>query len=233
MTKTSGTLFVVATHIGNLRDITLRAIDVLNEVRAVICEEHRTGSTLLKKLGIQSKEIILVNEHNEEAQTNAILVRLLEGQSLALISDCGTPVFADPGARLVRCTRDAGVRVSPVPGPSSLMAALSILDFDMSQYYFAGFLPRKSEVRIAELKRLQSFMVPIIILDTPYRLQSLLKDVSQALGKSRQATLACDLTLPSEQIILGTLEEISRQAAELKVEFILIVHGLQKTHKHK
>src|SRR5512142_1936519 len=124
---TKGHLYIVATPIGNPRDITLRALDVLQEVDAVICEEYREGSTLLKKLGI-SKEVIEINEHNETDQAPQVLQRLLLQQSMALISDCGTPVFADPGATLIKLVVDSGVPVVPIPGPSSLMATLSILD---------------------------------------------------------------------------------------------------------
>ena len=131
--KKSGVLSIVATPIGNPGDITLRAIEILKNTDAVICEEYKPGSTLLKKLGIIDKELVLLNEHNEAEVAADLLIRLLDGQNLALISDCGTPVFSDPGAYLIQMASSSGVRVTPVPGPSSLMALLSILDFKITQ----------------------------------------------------------------------------------------------------
>ena len=137
-----GTLYVVATPIGNPDDITLRAINTLKEADAVVCEELKPGSTLLKKLGIEDKEIVLLNEHNEQETAADLLLRLMNGDSLAMISDCGTPVFSDPGAYLIQLASSSGVTVSPVPGASSLMSALSVLDFKMGRFVFAGFLSR-------------------------------------------------------------------------------------------
>ena len=124
MTKKKSTLYIVATPIGNLGDITLRAIETLKQVNTVICEEHKPGSTLLKKLQLTGKELVLLNEHNEAEVAAQLLTRLLNGESLALISDCGTPVFSDPGAYLIQLASSARVVVSPLPGASSLMAAL-------------------------------------------------------------------------------------------------------------
>ncbi len=131
MTKKPGTLYIVSTPIGNPDDITLRAIEVLKSADAVVCEEYKPGSTLLKRLGIAGKELLLLNEHNEEVQAADLLVRLLNGETLALFSDCGTPVFADPGAYLIQLAAGSGVKVTPVPGASSLMAALSVLDMKL------------------------------------------------------------------------------------------------------
>ena len=142
MVRKTGTLYMVATPIGNPGDITLRAIETLKQVDAVICEESKPGSTLLKKLGIKGKELVLLNEHNEDEVAADLLPRFLNGESLAMISDCGTPVFADPGAYLIQLASSSGVRVSPMPGASSLMAALSLLDAKIGRFVFAGFLSR-------------------------------------------------------------------------------------------
>lgn len=216
-------LYIVATPIGNPRDITLRALDVLQEVDAVICEEYREGSTLLKRLGI-SKEIILLNEHNEAEQTPQILQRLFLDQSLALISDCGTPVFADPGAALINQLTQNGIPVMPVPGPSSLMAALSVADFRMDRFIYAGFLPRDRTERRNALKTFRPTRMPIIVMDAPYRLYALLEDVETVFGGAANILLAIDMTLPSEVIFRGTVAQAKKQIGQRKSEFVLIIH---------
>ncbi len=218
-----GHLYVVATPIGNPRDITLRALDVLQEVDAVICEEYREGSTLLKKLGIQ-KEIILVNEHNESEQAPNIVQRLLLGESMALISDCGTPVFADPGATLIHLLDEQGLPVVPIPGPSSLMAALSVLDLKLDRFIYAGFLPRDRNERRKALKHLRSTRFPIILMDAPYRLAPLLDDLESVYSSGAAITLAMDITLPNELIFRGTIGEAQKRLGQRKSEFVLIVH---------
>ena len=126
---------------------------MLNAVQAVVCEETREGSTLLKKLGIADKELVTLNEHNEIEKVPDLTIRMSKGQDLALISDCGTPVFADPGADLIQQASESGIPVIPIPGPSSLMAALSILDFKVEQFLFAGFISRETEERQRQLLR--------------------------------------------------------------------------------
>jgi 16S rRNA (cytidine1402-2'-O)-methyltransferase len=223
-TKSSGRLYVVATPIGNPRDITLRALDILQAVDAVICEELREGSTLLKKLGIQ-KEIVTVNEHNEAEATPLIAQRiLLHNQSLALISDCGTPVFADPGAALIAYLTEMGIPIVPVPGPSSLMAALSVLDVKLDRFFYAGFLPRDKEERRKSLKFLRNMRVPLIVMDAPYRLVPLLDDVKAIFGDGARLTLCIDLTLAGETILRGPLKEVARGVGQRKGEFVLIIH---------
>jgi 16S rRNA (cytidine1402-2'-O)-methyltransferase len=216
-------LYVVATPIGNPRDITLRALDILQEVDAVVCEEYREGSTLLKKLGIQ-KEIVLINEHNEAEQAPAIAQRMHLGQSLALISDCGTPVFADPGATLIRHLVEQGIPVIPIPGPSSLMAALSILDFKLDRFIYAGFLPRDRAERRKALKHLRTTRFPIILMDAPYRLGALLDDLQDVYGGEVSITLAMDITLSGEAIYRGTIAEARKQLSQRKSEFVMIVY---------
>jgi 16S rRNA (cytidine1402-2'-O)-methyltransferase len=223
MVKTTGSLYVVATPIGNFQDITLRAIEVLRTVNAVICEEQRQGSTLLKKLGIQN-ELICLNEHNEEEQTIVLVQRLLKGESLALISDCGTPVFADPGYRLVELLAGMGTKIIPVPGPSSLMAALSVVDFKLEKFIYAGFLPRDDDHRRSELIRLRASGQPVVILDTPYRMSRVLADVAQNFGENTWVILACDLTLPSEMIYRSSAGDLAKKLAGKKAEFVLIIH---------
>lgn len=218
-----GKLYIVATPIGNPRDITLRAIDILQAVDAILCEEYREGSTLLKQLGIQ-KELLLINEHNEASQSSEIVNRILLGQSLALISDCGTPVFADPGAALIRQLVEIGVMIVPIPGPSSLMTALSILDVRLDRFIYAGFLPRERAERRKALKSLRTTRFPIILMDAPYRLGALLEDLGEVYGGSAVITLAMDLTLEGETIFRGTIAEAVKSLSRRKSEFVMVVH---------
>lgn len=219
-----GRLYVVATPIGNSRDITLRALEILNKANAIICEEFRQGSQLINQYHIKCPELITLNEHNEQSQTLEIIHRLHQNQNLALISDCGTPVFADPGHVLIQKAVESGILVIPIPGPSSLMAALSILDIKLDKFVFGGFLPRKKKGRQDELKRLYALHMAIILMDTPYRLNALLKDVFKIFGKNQWVTLACDLTLASEEIYRGRVGNILMELANQKKEFILIIH---------
>jgi 16S rRNA (cytidine1402-2'-O)-methyltransferase len=222
--KPIGVLYVVATPIGNPRDITLRALDILQSVSAIICEESRIGSTLLKKINIQSKELIELNEHNEKLKISEIIHKLALGQSLALISDCGTPVFSDPGGMLLEQVAQFNLPIVPIPGASSLMAALSILDEPLQKFIFGGFLSRQPEQRRDELVKLKAQNLPIILMDTPYRLAALLQDVEKVFGKNRKITVACDLTLKGETVFRGFVRDAVRTFNTAKKEFILIIH---------
>ena len=223
MVKEPGKLYIVATPIGNPGDITFRAVAILRSVDAVICEEYKPGSTLLKKLDIAGKELILLNEHNEAEQAAELLPRLFNGESFALISDCGTPVFADPGAYLIQLASSSGITVSPVPGASSLMAALSLLDTKIERFVFAGFLPRDPEQRRRELSRYRGYRMPVVVMDTPYRLAALLDDVAKIFGKGQWVMVAFDLTLPGERVYRGEVGDLGRQIGGKKGEFVLVV----------
>jgi 16S rRNA (cytidine1402-2'-O)-methyltransferase len=218
-----GVLYIVATPIGNPRDITLRAVDVLKDADAVICEDRKLGSKLARSIGIEVKEWIEASEHNEGQAGDLLQERLLSGASIALITDCGTPVFSDPGAKLIERALGIGARVIPIPGASSLMATLSILDLPLLRFFFAGFLPRQPDERLAMLEYLRKLHVPIILMDTPYRMDSVLKDAIKAFGSGKRAVLACDLTLAGEIVYRGNLGEIYKRASGKKAEFILVL----------
>jgi len=224
MDKT-GKLYIVATPIGNPRDITLRALDILKSVDGIICEERREGSTLLKRLDVPEKPLIPLNEHNEAEATADLVIRMFKGESFALISDAGTPVFADPGAYLIQEASLNGLQVVPIPGPSSLMAILSVLDIKLDKFIFGGFLPRVPDQRRQELTRLRGLRLPVVLMDTPYRLAALLDDVEKTFGKGQRLTLGFDLTLDSEIILRGTPAEVKKALGPRKGEFMLIVHG--------
>lgn len=222
-----GTLFVVATPIGHPGEITSRAIEVLSDVELIICEERKVASRLLKQLDI-SKPLMELNEHNEDEMVEQVLMKLLAGQNLALISDCGTPVFSDPGRKLLEIMYGSNIPVVPVSGPSSLMTAISVCPFDLRQFLFLGFLPPQTEQRKQVLQRHSSSTDAIILMDTPYRMAKLLDEVASAFGKKQTIFLATDLTLPSERIYIGEVQEIQAKVRQRKAEFILIIEKNQR-----
>ena len=219
-----GKLYLVSTPIGNLQDISKRALSVLTEADEVVCEEQRVGSTLMKRLGIDTP-IIFLNEHNEIGQTAILLKSLKQGKSLALISDAGTPVFADPGLELVRGAIRLKASVIPVPGASSLMSALVCSGFSLNEFHFAGFLPRQTGARLDRLKSLREIRTLLIILETPYRLNALLKDLNKIFNTNTRSVLAMNLTQENEDFFRGTLAEMQKHFIlnPFKGEFVLML----------
>ena len=215
---------MVSTPIGNLQDISKRALNVLTEVDEVVCEEQRVGSTLMKRLGIDTP-ITLLNEHNETGQTTVLLKSLKQGKTLALISDAGTPVFADPGLELVRGAIRLHVSVIPVPGASSLMSALVCSGFSLNEFHYAGFLPRQTGARLDRLKSLREIRTLLIILETPYRLNTLLKDLNKIFNDNTRSVLAMNLTQENEDFFRGTLAEMQKHFSlnPFKGEFVLML----------
>jgi 16S rRNA (cytidine1402-2'-O)-methyltransferase len=222
----TGTLYLVATPIGNFADITFRAIEVLKQVDIVVYEERKEGGRLLRHFGIE-KPVESLNEHNEAAATFIILDHLTKGKSVAVVSDCGTPVFSDPGQLLVRKAIDAGVKVVPIPGASSLMPALTVSGFSIDQFVFYGWLSPKRPRRIAELQQLKRERRTIVLMDTPYRLLALLKDISDTFGAARRLCVAFDLTLPDEEIFHGTGPALFEKFTKLdkKGEFVVVIES--------
>jgi 16S rRNA (cytidine1402-2'-O)-methyltransferase len=218
-----GKLYIVATPIGNPRDITLRALEILKQVDAIICEEYRQGSRILHQIGVEN-DLITLNEHNEMEEAPQILMRLTNGETMAIISDAGTPVFADPGQYLLTLLYQAGIPVSPIPGPASLMAALSLCDFPIDRFVFAGFPPRKSQHREGFLAKYKAEHIPVILMDTPYRLTKLLIEVQSVFGKHQDVLLACDLTLKKEAIFRGRIADVLTKVSGQKREFLLILN---------
>ena len=218
-----GKLYLVSTPIGNLQDISKRALSVLTEVDEVVCEEQRVGSTLMKRLDIDTP-ITLLNEHNETGQTSILLKSLKQGKTLALISDAGTPVFADPGLELVRGAIRLKVSVIPVPGASSLMSALVCSGFSLNEFHYAGFLPRQNGARLDRLKSLREIRTLLIILETPYRLNALLKDLNKIFNTNTRSVLGMNLTQENEDFFRGTLAEMQKHFSlnPFKGEFVLM-----------
>lgn len=222
----TGTLYLVATPIGNYDDITIRALTVLRTVDVVVYEERREGERLMRHFGIE-KPVETLNEHNEAAATHVILQLLTSGKSVALVSDCGTPAFSDPGQILVRRAIDQNLKIVPIPGASSLMPALTVSGFSIDQFLFYGWLSPKKERRRSELRQLLQERRAIVLMDTPYRLVPLLADLAEAFGDSRRLCIAFDLTMPDEQMFYGTAAQLHRKfaAKAVKGEFVIVIEG--------
>ncbi|OGB74853.1 16S rRNA (cytidine(1402)-2'-O)-methyltransferase [candidate division Kazan bacterium RIFCSPHIGHO2_01_FULL_49_10] len=214
-----GTLYIVATPIGNLEDMTLRAIRVLKEANAIACEDSRVTRTLLNKYAITTPTVI----YHQHSASGAILKRLERGDDIALVTDAGTPGIQDPGGRLVREAISAGVKVVPIPGASALTVALSAAGINADAFYFLGFLPKK-QGRQTLFSEMAGLDVPIVIYESPMRVVKTLKDIEQYLG-NRQVVVARELTKKFEEIKQGSATELidkfSRQKP--KGEFVLII----------
>ena len=218
-----GTLYVVATPIGNLEDITLRALRVLKEVDLVACEDTRQTAKLLTHYQIE-KPKVSYHEHNEEEKAPALLVELQRGKQIALVSDAGTPCISDPGYRIVRSALENGIRVVPIPGPCSFIAALSASGRPTESFVFVGFLPARKGARRNTLESLRGEQRTVIFFESPMRLLDTLADVEEILGE-RRVTVARELTKIYEEIFFGNSREALAHFSEKKVkgEIVLLV----------
>lgn len=209
----SGTLYIVATPIGNLEDITLRALRILREADLIACEDTRQTRKLLDRHGIV-KPLVSYHEHNELARAVELLGELEAGRNVALVSDAGTPLIADPGYRLVAQARSAGIGVSPIPGPSALIGALSASGLPTDSFFFGGFLPAKKTQRRKALEQVKNYPATLVFYEAPHRILESLEDVAEILGR-RQVTLARELTKIHEEFLAGEASEL-RQALSLR-----------------
>ncbi|GMU86831.1 MAG: ribosomal RNA small subunit methyltransferase I [Ignavibacteriales bacterium] len=210
--------------IGNYEDITLRALSVLKSADIIVCEEYKEAVRLLAQYEIK-KELLSVNEHNEREETPRLIELLKEGKTIALISDCGTPLFSDPGHYLLSQALEAGIMVNPLPGASSLMPALSGSGLHAEKFYYFGWLSPKKEIRKNELLHLKKIREIIVILDTPYRLQSLLRDCNEVFGGEIHAVLAYEISKSGEKFLRMSLHRMTASAQKdaLKGEFVLLI----------
>ena len=218
-------LYVVATPIGNLQDLTTRAREVLASCDGVVAEDTRYTGQLLKHLGIEKKPFHALPAYDEARRAEAILDRLGQGASLALVTDAGTPAVSDPGALLVRRAVEQGVPVVPVPGPSAAIAAVSVSGFTEPRFHFAGFLPRKAGARSAMLDELRALRAQLVFYESPHRLAATLRDLRSTLG-DRPAVVARELTKVHEELSRGTLSQLAgRFSGEVRGEVVVVVSG--------
>lgn len=221
----AGALYVVATPIGNLADISLRALYILGLVDAIACEDTRHTQTLLKHYGM-AKPLLAVHEHNESEAAAQILQRLQAGQRLAYVSDAGTPAVSDPGARLVAAARSAGAPIIPIPGASSLTTVLSVAGMDGGAIVFAGFLPPKAGEREQAMQELAREPRAIVLLEAPHRIEALARDLAR-LGE-RAVTIGRELTKQFEDIATVAAQDLGNWLAgdphRLRGEFALVLH---------
>lgn len=221
-----GTLYLVSTHIGNINDLTFRSKRVIAACDVIICEELKLARILLKNLSL-FKELIELNEHNEKEVSHEIINLLKSGKSCALISDAGSPIFSDPGKILVNLARSNQIPIAIVPGPDSLIPSLITSGFDVSKFFFAGWLSRKSEERKGQLVNLKRINSTIAIMETPYRIKQLLTDVLEIFGDEIEVCLACDLTTENEKFIRGSVKKVYNEVMQIgrKFEFVLIINN--------
>jgi 16S rRNA (cytidine1402-2'-O)-methyltransferase len=220
-----GILYIVATPIGNLEDITLRALRILKEVGGIAAEDTRHTKKLLSHYDIRTP-LTSYHEHNERAAAPALVERMLRGDSIALVSDAGTPGISDPGYRLTVAAVAAGIQVTPIPGPSALIAALSAGGLPTDHFVFEGFLPEKRKQRREKLQGLREERRTLVFYEGPHRLRDTLDDIHQTFG-DREIVVAREVTKLHEEFLRGTLSEVIHQVADgdIKGEFTIMVRS--------
>ena len=217
----SGILYVVATPIGNLEDVTLRALRVLREVALIAAEDTRRTGRLLQHYSISTPTTSL-HEHNEHSKSARLISRLRGGESIALVSDAGTPLVSDPGARLVALAHEAGVRVEPIPGPSAVMAALSAAGFEGPLVHFAGFPPTKGSARADWFARARQLAGILVLYEAPHRIRDTLADLMEAVG-DQPAAVGRELTKAHEELVVRPISEHLERLGEPRGEYTVVV----------
>ena len=229
-----GELYLVATPIGDMTDIAPRALDILSTVDIVAVEDKRRSSRLFSHFGIKTP-MISYHDHSEEKQVKKIIDELLCGKSVALISDAGTPLISDPGYKLVNAAKDKSIKVSPVPGPCALIAAISASGLPSDRFIFEGFLPSKSIPRITKIQNISADSRTIIFYEAPHRILETLIDMIKVIGPSRKIVLARELTKTYETFISGTLESvlqiIEKDLNQQKGEIVIVLAGADSSEK--
>jgi 16S rRNA (cytidine1402-2'-O)-methyltransferase len=225
-----GTLFIVATPIGNLEDITQRALRVLSEVDLIACEDTRHTRRLLNRFGIKTRTISY-HEHNERERAEELCKFLQAGTNIAIVSDAGTPLVSDPGFRIVSAAIKRGLQVIPIPGPAAFVAALVASGLPPDQFFFAGFLPARTTARRAMLEELRPIPATLVFYEAPHRIAATLKDALNVLG-NRGAAVARELTKLHEEIARGSLSELAQRfaaGAPARGEMVLLISGANET----
>ncbi len=225
-----GTLYVVATPIGNLEDVTLRALRILREVSVIAAEDTRRTSRLLQHYSISTPTTSL-HAHNEDARTPRLVARLLGGESVALVSDAGTPVVSDPGARLVAAAHAAGVRVEPVPGPSAVLAVISASGIGGDGFLFVGFPPARAAARLEWLSRLAAEPRPLVLYEAPHRIRATLEDMLAAFG-DRMMAVGRELTKAHEELVVRPISEHLAAVGDGRGEYALVVAAADAVERY-
>jgi len=222
----TGTLVLVATPIGNLSDMSTRAIETLQSSDLVACEDTRRTGLLLQHFGITGKRMLRVDAHTEDKSSQEIINCLLEGSTVAMVTDAGMPSISDPGERLVRKVIESGHRVTVIPGPSAPISALVVSGFSTQRWCMEGFLPRKGENRLKRLKEIAEEERTVILFESPHRLAATLKDLLEECGATRQVAVVRELTKVHEEIFRGSLEESLKWAEKsIKGEIVIVLEA--------
>jgi len=226
--STSGVLYVVATPIGNMGDVSARARETLAAASAVAAEDTRHSGRLLRELGLE-RPLVSLHEHNERARAAELVARLRAGESIALVSDAGTPLVSDPGYLLVAAAIEAGITVTPVPGPSAVIAALSASGLPSDRFCFEGFLPARAAARRRRLVELAAEPRTLVLYEAPHRIADCLADLAQALGGQRRACVAREISKRFETFYRGSLGELAERAKSdpdlARGESVVLVEG--------
>ena len=228
MSNLPGILYVVATPIGNLGDLSPRALEILGQVDLIAAEDTRHTARLLSHFGL-SKQSLSLHEHNEEQATPGLIKRLQHGQQIALVSDAGTPLLSDPGYRLIKGARQAGIVIRPVPGANAAMAALCVSGLPTDRFVFEGFLPAKSVARQSHLQTLERETRTVIFYESTHRIVACIHDLCHVFGGTRHAVIARELTKTFEQVVDGPLEQLvqwlQQDPNHQRGEFVILVAG--------
>ncbi|HUZ20609.1 MAG TPA: 16S rRNA (cytidine(1402)-2'-O)-methyltransferase [Acidimicrobiales bacterium] len=227
MPRQAGTLVLVATPIGNLGDLSPRAVEVMASADVVACEDTRHTGRLLVHAGVRARRLVSLHGHNEAARLDELLAVLASGETVALVSDAGTPLVSDPGERLVAAAIAAGVEVTAVPGPSAVLAAVVLSGLGTSRWRYEGFLPRKGAERRARLVEIAASPEPVVCYESPRRLAATLSDLTEVCGGERRVAVARELTKLHEEVWRGPLAEAAARAAagEPRGEHVIVVAG--------
>lgn len=217
----AGTLYIVATPIGNLEDITLRALRVLKEADLIACEDTRHTRKLLSHFQI-SKPTVSYHEHNEHESAAELLKKLEDGLNVALVSDAGTPLISDPGFRIVKDAIGRGISVVPIPGPSGVITALSTSGLPTTEFAFVGFLPARRSARVAKFRELANIKSTIVLYEAPHRIKETIEDAREILG-DRECVIARELTKLHEEFVRARLSEIEIQTEKARGEIVLLI----------
>lgn len=223
----NGTLFIVATPIGNLEDITLRAIKVLKDVDLIVAEDTRHTLKLLNHFEI-SKPLISYHRHNEDTKSDILIKRLQAGQNLALVSDAGTPGICDPGEEIIKKCIDFGVKIVPIPGACAMINSLICSGISTKEFVFLGFLPLNKKLRKIKLGEIEKSDKTIIIYEAPHKIGTTLKDLKQILDCDRKIVLAREITKIYEEFIRGNIDDLIRIVENIKGEIVLIIEGIDR-----